>query len=130
MKSTEPTPRRARSDPHVNAVGHGRTGQLVVLPTEGREVYESHEKYFTDEYQPKGHRNPYRPGPRRRLLVPALETRSREKQDLEALLDIMEMLEEKGENCNCRKMASFFHKPKPTGGPLLEEAYSSRWVPK
>src|SRR3984957_11470628 len=38
----------------LNALRHGLTGQIVVMPTEDLEAYQSHLKSFTDEYDPQG----------------------------------------------------------------------------
>ncbi len=38
----------------LNALKHGLSGQLVVLPTEDLVLYEAHRKSFLDEYRPKG----------------------------------------------------------------------------
>ena len=38
----------------LNALRHGLTGQIVVMPTEDLQAYQSHLESFTDEYTPKG----------------------------------------------------------------------------
>jgi hypothetical protein len=38
----------------LNALRHGLTGQIVVMPAEDLAAYQSHVKSFTDEYQPQG----------------------------------------------------------------------------
>jgi hypothetical protein len=38
----------------LNALRHGLTGQLVVMPQEDITAYERHLKSFTDEYRPEG----------------------------------------------------------------------------
>jgi hypothetical protein len=38
----------------LNALRHGLTGQIVVMPTEDLQAYQSHLKSFTDEYHPQG----------------------------------------------------------------------------
>jgi hypothetical protein len=38
----------------LNALRHGLTGQLVVMPTEDLQAYQRHLTSFTDEYRPKG----------------------------------------------------------------------------
>ena len=38
----------------LNALRHGLTGQIVVMPTEDLDAYQSHVKSFTDEYHPQG----------------------------------------------------------------------------
>jgi hypothetical protein len=43
---------RQRSSP--NALRHGLSSQIVVVPTEDLQVYQRHLKSFTDEYHPEG----------------------------------------------------------------------------
>jgi hypothetical protein len=38
----------------LNALRHGLTGQIVVMPAEDLAAYQSHVKSFTDEYHPQG----------------------------------------------------------------------------
>jgi hypothetical protein len=52
--STGPKTEAGKQRSSLNALSHGLTGQLVVMPTEDREVYESHRKSYADEFHPKG----------------------------------------------------------------------------
>ena len=38
----------------MNALRHGLTGQIVVMPNEDLQAYQRHLKAYTDEYEPKG----------------------------------------------------------------------------
>ena len=71
MTPTQPTPDRAEinraNSQHstgprtvagklrssVNALRHGLTSQVAILPTEDPQLYEQHLKSFTDEYNPQ-----------------------------------------------------------------------------
>ncbi len=52
--STGPTTEAGKKKSSLNALRHGLTGQIVVMPTEDLEAYQAHLKSFTDEYNPKG----------------------------------------------------------------------------
>jgi hypothetical protein len=52
--STGPKTKAGKKRSSLNALRHGLTGQIVVMPTEDLEVYQSHVKSFTDEYHPVG----------------------------------------------------------------------------
>jgi len=52
--STGPRTEAGKQRSSLNALRHGLTGQLVVLPTEDLEAYRSHLKSFADEYHPQG----------------------------------------------------------------------------
>ena len=52
--STGPNTEAGKQRSSLNALRHGLTGQLVVLPNEDHQLYESHKKAFRDEYQPQG----------------------------------------------------------------------------
>jgi hypothetical protein len=52
--STGPKTQAGKAKTSLNALRHGLTGQLVVMPTEDFEAYERHLKLFTDEYHPQG----------------------------------------------------------------------------
>jgi hypothetical protein len=52
--STGPKTEAGKWRSSLNALRHGLTGQIVVMPTEDLECYESHLKSFVDEYNPKG----------------------------------------------------------------------------
>ena len=52
--STGPTTEAGKQRSSMNALKHGLTGQLVVMPDEDLELYQSHLKTFHDEYQPQG----------------------------------------------------------------------------
>jgi hypothetical protein len=51
--STGPKTADGKKRSSLNALRHGLTGQLVVMPTEDLEAYQRHLASFTDEYQPK-----------------------------------------------------------------------------
>jgi len=52
--STGPkTPKRKKKS-SLNALRHGLTGQVVVMPTEDLQAYQSHLESFVDEYNPAG----------------------------------------------------------------------------
>jgi hypothetical protein len=51
--STGPKTEAGKHISSLNALKHGLSGQLVVLPTEDLVLYESHKKSFLDEYHPK-----------------------------------------------------------------------------
>jgi hypothetical protein len=169
--STGPKTPEGKQRSSLNALRHGLTGQLVVMPTEDLQAYQRHLTSFTDEYHPKGateanlvqaladsswrlnrvaileanlltmaaafQASPFEDAPGQvqdaMAIVAALESqsktlanlslhsqrlsrqfertvaqlrdlqktrRSKENQDLDNLLDIMEMYEEKGETYN------------------------------
>jgi hypothetical protein len=52
--STGPKTEAGKWKSSLNALRHGLTGQIVVMPTEDLAAYRSHIKSFTDEYTPKG----------------------------------------------------------------------------
>jgi hypothetical protein len=52
--STGPKTPEGKQRSSLNALRHGLTGQLVVMPTEDLQAYQSHLKSFTDEYHPRG----------------------------------------------------------------------------
>jgi hypothetical protein len=52
--STGPKTKAGKTQCSLNALRHGLTGQIVVMPTEDLEAYRSHLKSFTDEHNPKG----------------------------------------------------------------------------
>jgi hypothetical protein len=52
--STGPKTAEGKQRSSLNALRHGLTGQLVVMPTEDLQAYQRHLTSFTDEYHPKG----------------------------------------------------------------------------
>src|SRR5579863_6043128 len=52
--STGPKTEAGKKKSSLNALRHGLTGQIVVMPTEDLQAYQSHLNSFTDEYAPKG----------------------------------------------------------------------------
>jgi hypothetical protein len=52
--STGPKTEAGKQRSSQNALRHGLTGQIVVLPSEDLDAYESHKKSFFDEYHPQG----------------------------------------------------------------------------
>jgi DNA repair ATPase RecN len=52
--STGPKTPEGKKQSSLNALRHGLTGQIVVMPTEDLEAYRSHLKSFEDEYAPQG----------------------------------------------------------------------------
>src|SRR5580698_7340727 len=52
--STGPKTAEGKQRYSLNALRHGLTGQIVVMPTEDLQAYQSHLKSFADEYHPKG----------------------------------------------------------------------------
>jgi hypothetical protein len=52
--STGPKTEAGKQRSSLNALRHGLTGQIVVMPTEDLQAYQSHLRSFTDEYHPKG----------------------------------------------------------------------------
>ena len=52
--STGPRTAAGKQRSSLNALRHGLTGHVVVLPTEDLAAYESHLKRFIDQFQPKG----------------------------------------------------------------------------
>src|SRR5271163_2464885 len=52
--STGPKTLEGKQKSSLNALRHGLTGQIVVMPTEDLEAYQLHLKSFTDEYHPVG----------------------------------------------------------------------------
>jgi hypothetical protein len=52
--STGPKTEAGKQRSSLNALRHGLTGQIVVMPTEDLRAYQLHLKSFTDEYDPKG----------------------------------------------------------------------------
>ncbi len=52
--STGPQTESGKHRSSLNALRHGLTGQIVVMPSEDLHAYELHLKSFTDEYRPVG----------------------------------------------------------------------------
>ena len=52
--STGPITPEGKKKSSLNALRHGLTGQVVVMPTEDLEAYQRHVASFVDEYHPKG----------------------------------------------------------------------------
>ena len=52
--STGPKTEAGKQRSSLNALRHGLTGQIVVMPTEDLQAYQLHLKSFTDEYDPTG----------------------------------------------------------------------------
>jgi len=52
--STGPKTEAGKWRSSLNALRHGLTGQIVVMPQEDMTAYRAHLKTFTDEYHPKG----------------------------------------------------------------------------
>jgi len=52
--STGPRTETGKHRSSLNALRHGLTGQIVVMPSEDLQAYQSHLKSFTDEYRPVG----------------------------------------------------------------------------
>jgi hypothetical protein len=52
--STGPKTAEGKKQSSLNALRHGLTGQIVVMPTEDLQAYQLHLKSFTDEYHPQG----------------------------------------------------------------------------
>ncbi len=52
--STGPKTPEGKKKSSLNALRHGLTGQIVVMPTEDLEAYQSHLKSFADECDPQG----------------------------------------------------------------------------
>jgi hypothetical protein len=52
--STGPKTEAGKQRSSLNALRHGLTGQIVVMPTEDLRAYQLHLTSFTDEYNPKG----------------------------------------------------------------------------
>src|ERR1700728_4139104 len=52
--STGPKTAEGKKQSSLNALRHGLTGQIVVMPTEDLQAYQLHLKSFTDEYSPTG----------------------------------------------------------------------------
>jgi hypothetical protein len=52
--STGPKTEAGKQRSSLNALRHGLTGQLVVMPNEDLEAYQHHLKSFIEEYHPKG----------------------------------------------------------------------------
>jgi hypothetical protein len=52
--STGPKTPAGKKQSSLNALRHGLTGQIVVMPTEDLHAYQLHLTSFTDEYTPKG----------------------------------------------------------------------------
>ncbi len=52
--STGPKTEAGKQRSSLNALRHGLTGQIVVMPTEDLHAYQLHLTSFTDEYDPKG----------------------------------------------------------------------------
>jgi hypothetical protein len=54
LHSTGPKTEAGKSKSSLNALRHGLTGQIVVMPSEDLQAYQSHLESFTGEYHPKG----------------------------------------------------------------------------
>jgi len=54
QKSTGPSTPAGKQRSSLNALRHGLTGHVVVLPTEDLTAYQSHLKRFVDQFQPTG----------------------------------------------------------------------------
>ena len=52
--STGPKTAAGKKQSSLNALRHGLTGQIVVMPTEDLQAYQLHLKSFSDEYHPVG----------------------------------------------------------------------------
>jgi len=52
--STGPKTEAGKQRSSLNALRHGLTGQIVVMPTEDLQAYQSHLASFTGEYHPQG----------------------------------------------------------------------------
>ncbi len=52
--STGPKTEAGKRKSSLNALRHGLTGQIIVLPGDDLEAYQQHVESFTDEYHPKG----------------------------------------------------------------------------
>jgi hypothetical protein len=52
--STGPKTEAGKKQSSLNALRHGLTGQIVVMPSEDLHAYQLHLNSFTDEYHPKG----------------------------------------------------------------------------
>jgi len=52
--STGPKTPAGKKQSSLNALRHGLTGQIVVMPCEDLQAYQFHLKSFTDEYHPQG----------------------------------------------------------------------------
>jgi hypothetical protein len=52
--STGPKTAEGKKQSSLNALRHGLTGQIVVMPSEDLQAYQLHLKSFTDEYHPQG----------------------------------------------------------------------------
>jgi hypothetical protein len=52
--STGPKTEAGKQRSSLNALRHGLTGQIVVMPTEDLQAYQLHLASFTDEYHPQG----------------------------------------------------------------------------
>src|ERR1700722_14717162 len=52
--STGPKTITGKNRSSLNALRHGLTGQIVVMPTEDLAAYQLHLESFTDEYHPQG----------------------------------------------------------------------------
>jgi hypothetical protein len=53
-QSTGPKTQAGKQRSSLNALRHGLTGQIVVMPTKDLQAYQLHLKSFADEYLPKG----------------------------------------------------------------------------
>ncbi len=52
--STGPKTAQGKKQSSLNALRHGLTGQIVVMPTEDLEAYKLHVEAYTEEYDPQG----------------------------------------------------------------------------
>src|SRR5437899_505074 len=53
-KSTGPRTAAGKQRSSLNALRHGLTGHIVILPTEDQAAYQRHLHRFVDQFQPKG----------------------------------------------------------------------------
>ncbi|HTA69523.1 MAG TPA: hypothetical protein VK776_14635 [Bryobacteraceae bacterium] len=54
QKSTGPRTAAGKQRSSLNALRHGLTGHVIVLPTEDLAAYQRHHQRFVDQFQPKG----------------------------------------------------------------------------
>jgi hypothetical protein len=54
QRSTGPRTAAGKQRSSLNALRHGLTGHIVVLPTEDKVAYQIHLRRFVDQFQPKG----------------------------------------------------------------------------
>jgi cysteinyl-tRNA synthetase len=54
QNSTGPSTEAGKQRSSLNALRHGLTSRIAVMPSEDLEAYQAHLKTFTDDYQPQG----------------------------------------------------------------------------